>query len=142
MLVSRFVGRCGYGRESVYFQVLSVCLQMPARDHQYSGGDLVPEPGIGAGAPDACLPIAFCIYQISTEKYADCTDWRIGRLWEEHPVMCRRHFTISARSIVLQKKGTWKNGTISILGESYRAMERTNFYDAGLFSGHSDPECQ
>ena len=38
-----------------------------------------------------------------------------------HPVMCRRRFTISAQSIVLQRKHTWKSVTTLISG---RVMQR------------------
>ena len=43
------------------------------------------------------------------------------RLSDGHPVMCRRRFTISAQSIVLQRKHTWKSVTTLISG---RVMQR------------------
>lgn len=62
------------------------------------------------------------------------------RLSDGHPVMCRRRFTISAQSIVLQRKHTWKSVTTLISG---RVMQR---WSAPIFMmrftpGDTDIEC-
>lgn len=56
--------------------------------------------------------------------------------------MCRKRFTIFGRSTVLEKKKYMEERYDKYISDSYRAMERTNFYDAIYLTGYSDSECR
>ena len=44
--------------------------------------------------------------------------------------MFRKRSVVSARSTRFEKRHTWNGGIDDYIGESYAAIEKTNFYDA------------
>ena len=121
-------GRCGYGGKPVHIRHYQhVCRYL--QDRQHSGGHLVSEPRADVrAAGTAAVPV--CVHAARTEKYAGGADREpdvpLERASGHVPETLHNIRTIHC----LNKEAYMEEQYDSYIGRSYRAMEKTNFYDA------------